>query len=133
MLLGIGTDLMHLARLRALLARRAPQHLAARILSAPELVEWTDPHAERDTKAVERYLSLRWTAKEAAYKALYPRYKPTWKDLVVTKRDKKPRLDFSPAFVAKQSHDAGLDKVKMHLSVSHDGDFMVAHVVVEAE
>jgi phosphopantetheinyl transferase (holo-ACP synthase) len=45
--------------------------------------------------------------------------------------DKKPRLDFSTAFIAKQSRDAGLDKVKLHLSVSHDGDLMIAYVVAE--
>ena len=81
-------------------------------------------------------LSLaRWTAKEAAYKALYPVVKPTWKDLVVRKLEKKPILEFSPSFLSnsslQHSFDGSLDQLKMHLSVSHDGDLMVAYVVVE--
>ena len=77
----------------------------------------------------------RWTAKEAAYKALYPHVKPTWKDLVVRKLEKKPILEFSPSFLSnsslQHSFDGSLDQLKIHLSVSHDGDMMVAYVVVE--
>ncbi|GAA5950574.1 hypothetical protein JCM3765_000535 [Sporobolomyces pararoseus] len=130
MLLGIGVDLLHLPRLRALLNRRTPHQLGSRILSQPELDDFqTGALAEDRTKA-ENYLALRWTAKEAAYKALYPHYRLTWKDLIVAKRDKKPQLNFSQQFLLQ---NRSLDDIKMHLSVSHDGDMMVAYVVVEKE
>ncbi|GAA5833255.1 hypothetical protein JCM3766R1_005453 [Sporobolomyces carnicolor] len=129
MIAGIGVDLLHLARLRALLTRRGPHQLASRILSQPELLEWDQRREARSRSEIERFLALRWTAKEAAYKALYPRYELTWKDLVVSKRDKKPRLDFSPTFADKLGENAG--DVRLHLSVSHDADLMVAYVVAE--
>jgi holo-[acyl-carrier protein] synthase len=80
----------------------------------------------------------RWAAKEAAYKALYPHFRPVWKDLEVRKVDKKPFLAFSPAFLAQSDAGEGegavkKDGVKMHLSVSHDAGMMVAYVVVETK
>ncbi|KAI9609515.1 hypothetical protein H4Q26_007472 [Puccinia striiformis f. sp. tritici PST-130] len=39
---------------------------------------------------------IRWTAKEAAYKALYPLHTPTWKQLSLLKHSKKPCLLFIP-------------------------------------
>ena len=69
--------------------------------------------------------TTRWAAKEAAYKALYPRFKPTWKELVITKgSDVKPVLDYR----AKETGDCAL---RFHLSLSHDGDYTVATVLVE--
>jgi phosphopantetheinyl transferase (holo-ACP synthase) len=59
MLIGIGTDLLRLARLRALLVRREPHQLAARILSQSELAEWEKSVSGKDEKEVERYLALR--------------------------------------------------------------------------
>ncbi|GAA5909984.1 holo-ACP synthase [Sporobolomyces salmoneus] len=129
MIVGIGVDLLHLARLRSLLARRQPHQFASKILSRPELLEWEQSCLQENSVVMERYLALRWTAKEAAYKALYPHMKLTWKDLVVTKQDKKPRIDFSPAFL--ETLDTASNDLRMHLSVSHDGDMMIAYVVVE--
>ncbi|GAA5822362.1 hypothetical protein JCM5353_001584 [Sporobolomyces roseus] len=135
MILGIGVDLMCLPRLRSLLTRRTPQQFASRILSNEELQEWKEWNNGWDMKQNESYLALRWTAKEATYKALYPHVKPTWKDLVVKKPDKKPLLEFSPSFLSasnpQHSLNGALDELKMHLSVSHDGDMVVAYVVVE--
>ncbi|GAA5874169.1 hypothetical protein JCM16303_005760 [Sporobolomyces ruberrimus] len=131
MILGIGTDLLHLARLRALLARRHPHQLATRILSPTELLEWDECRNDGSNSDPEGYLALRWTAKEAAYKALYPQYKLTWKDLDVSKQDKKPHLEFSTTFLSHDKRRADLSKIKLHLSVSHDGDFMTAFVVAE--
>ena len=61
-----------------------------------------------------------WTAKEAAYKALYPHYKLRWKDMTIRKVDKKPCI--SVTF-----------PVQLHLSVSHDNDMMTAFVVAESK
>jgi holo-[acyl-carrier protein] synthase len=68
---------------------------------------------------------LRWAAKEAAYKAMYPRFRPTWKDLDVAKADGlKPSLRYCAS-------GAGKLGLRFHLSVSHDGDYTVATVLVE--
>ncbi|KWU47198.1 4'-phosphopantetheinyl transferase [Rhodotorula sp. JG-1b] len=130
MLLGVGVDLLHLTRLRAMLSRREPARLAARILSDEERAQWNDLAASPEQS--ERFLALRWTAKEAAYKALYPALVPRWSDLTVSKQGPKPILSLSTSclkFVRPPTVDP--DRVRLHLSVSHDADLMVAYVVAE--
>lgn len=61
MILGIGVDLLSLTRLRGVMARRAGDKLAARILCAEERVEW-DLLGSRGAAAVglqEQYLATR--------------------------------------------------------------------------
>ncbi|GAA5983926.1 hypothetical protein JCM10908_005977 [Rhodotorula pacifica] len=131
MLLGVGVDLLHLTRLRAIFSRRQPARLAARILSDEEHKEWKGIAASPEHS--ERFLALRWTAKEAAYKALYPAIIPRWSDLTVTKEGPKPILSlatYASTLVRPPTIDPAL--VRLHLSVSHDADLMVAYVVAEA-
>lgn len=68
----------------------------------------------------------RWAVKEAAYKALYPAAKPTWKELTYrslgSKPGPKPSLIYMPS-----STKIG----RIHVSVSHDGDYVLAQVLVE--
>lgn len=71
-----------------------------------------------------KFLAVRWAVKEAAYKALSPLYKPTWKHLTVSKVPGgrgKPSITFE-----------GFVEVKLHVSVSHDGEYTVANVLAEA-
>ncbi|GAA6040212.1 hypothetical protein JCM8097_004186 [Rhodosporidiobolus ruineniae] len=133
MLIGVGVDLLHLARFRSLLARRNPQRLAARICSPWEFEQWNG--IQTGAQARESYLATRWAAKEAAYKALYPAFRATWKDLEIRKVDKKPFLVFSPSFVPPSSScsvpQLRPEDVNMHLSISHDADMLIAYVVAE--
>jgi holo-[acyl-carrier protein] synthase len=65
--------------------------------------------------------------KEAAYKALHPHRKTTWKDVEIVKTKQtgtRPLLQWTEA--------SGTDStVKMHLSVSHDGDYVASTVIAE--
>ncbi|GAA5919627.1 hypothetical protein JCM1841_001091 [Sporobolomyces salmonicolor] len=135
MIAGVGVDLLHLPRLRALIARRGAALLARRILSVPEFAEWNERQLVNEQEKGERYLALRWTAKEAAYKALYPIYKATWKDLQIWKEEgSKPVLAFSPtaSLSSEEAPDGRLlqDQLNMHLSISHDADLMIAYVCI---
>lgn len=96
------------------------------------------PSVRRETEILSReqdahaFARCRWTAKEAAYKALYPALVPRWADLTVSKQGPKPTLSWStsaPNFVRPPTVDP--DRVRLHLSVSHDADLMVAYVVAE--
>lgn len=177
-ILGIGVDILHLPRLLQLVQRRArtslPSHtnsnpeepriteragldkLAKRILSNSERREYDliarSLSAADDLTQLQSYLANRWSAKEAAYKALYPKYLVSWKDLCMHKpestsnigpidvvdlsqleaqgfRTKKPELAFSDEWKSKHP---GVDKLpKLHLSLSHDGDYVVANVLAE--
>lgn len=137
-IIGIGIDVVHTPRIASLVARRTPTKLANRILSPSELRKWETlsppissvlvPTAGSGSDPVVaekwfRFLTVRWAIKEAAYKALFPLYKPTWKDLTVSKPPAdggKPSLTFE-----------GSAKVKLHVSVSHDGEYTVANVLAE--
>ena len=132
-IIGVGIDIVHIPRIASLVTRRTPTRLATRILSPSEHCEWETfsppvSTAERDLDAIMaekwfRFLTVRWAIKEAAYKALSPLYKPTWKDLTVYKAPEhggKPSLAFE-----------NYAKVKLHASVSHDGEYTVANVLAE--
>ena len=64
--------------------------------------------------------------KEAAYKALYP-LKATWKELTYTMFD--PQTGSKPALVC---HPSGGQRPSLHVSVSHDVEYILAYVVAEA-
>ncbi|KAF9226505.1 4'-phosphopantetheinyl transferase [Gyrodon lividus] len=134
---GIGVDLLHVPRMVALIERRGPARLASRILSPSELGDFRrlrpdklDAKGQRaPIEAATRFLSVRWAVKEAAYKALYP-LKPTWKDLIYTTFD--IQTGSKPALVLH--HNAGIVSSplpRLHVSVSHDGEYIIANVVAE--
>lgn len=129
MIIGVGLDILYLPRLIALVKRRGVNGLARRILTQDE-VDAFEATADVDGAqgAMVRYLAVRWTAKEAAYKALHAHRETTWKDVEIVKREQtgtRPLLqwtDPSPADAA----------VKLHLSVSHDGEYVASTVIAES-
>ncbi|KAI6110479.1 4'-phosphopantetheinyl transferase [Pisolithus croceorrhizus] len=137
---GIGIDILHVPRLATLIKRRGLSKLASRILSPIELDAFHSltsrrsenkkalPANERDPmEPVVRFLGVRWAVKEAAYKALYP-LRPTWKELTYTSFDTKNGL--KPALVyTSPSPDA--TPGRLHVSASHDGEYIVASVLAE--
>ncbi|KAM0752856.1 4'-phosphopantetheinyl transferase [Meredithblackwellia eburnea MCA 4105] len=157
-ILGIGTDIVFLPRIRAVVHRRGVDKLAKRILSSREQQDWKQ-RRQQDTKSGPsesdiRFLAVRWAAKEAAYKAFYPARKLSWKDISVSKDSGvKPSLvvvvDASgsvdppltppspPPFLdAGLAHSAGSlyatpRDLHPHLSISHDGEYVIAYVVLE--
>ncbi|KAI9220335.1 4'-phosphopantetheinyl transferase superfamily [Blastocladiella britannica] len=124
-LLGIGVDLLDTRRIARIASDpKRSRALARRILSAQEQA-WMEPLLYSDLAAGSRFLALRWAAKEAVFKACFPQVYLEWKDVQVVKDPSpKPHLKFV-------NPDHG--HLHAHLSISHDGDFMVAMVVVETE
>ena len=137
-IIGVGIDIVHVPRIVSLVARRSPAKFASRILSPSEFSQWeslSPPVTSTSRTTVTpidsnpigtewvRFLAVRWAIKEAAYKALYPNYNPTWKELSVSKEPGhggKPRLGFGK-----------FENVRFHVSVSHDGEYAVANVLAE--
>ncbi|KAE8250584.1 hypothetical protein A4X13_0g4589 [Tilletia indica] len=91
-----------------------------------------------------RWLGTRWAAKEAAYKAMYPHCQLRWSDIEVHKSvlqettnkeqssGPKPSLRFSKSF--DPSPQGALQTLPtLHLSLSHDGDYVLAFVVAESQ
>lgn len=144
-ILGIGVDLVNIPRITALLSRRDPQRFASRILSPDELALWHSMPLNRRvqflavryvpsnfTRFSTHFSTYRWGVKEAAYKAMFPVARPTWKDLTYhgakvadNGQWRKPSLTYRPP--ASSIPVIG----QIHVSVSHDGDYVYASVLVE--
>jgi holo-[acyl-carrier protein] synthase len=70
--------------------------------------------------------------KEAAYKAMYPYARATWKELSYTglTATSKPRVEYLPS---APSPDREENKIgRLHVSVSHDGEYVYASVLAES-
>ncbi|KAG2369869.1 4'-phosphopantetheinyl transferase [Suillus spraguei] len=131
-ILGIGVDILHLPRLISLLSRRGTKAFATRILSSQELQTFqllAERHGEVKTGRTAQFLGVRWAVKEAVYKALYP-IRPAWKEVTYLSFNgvtgEKPTLVYRPIH-----HDVG-PAIKLHVSVSHDGDYVYAQVIAES-
>ncbi|KAG1874503.1 4'-phosphopantetheinyl transferase superfamily [Suillus subalutaceus] len=131
-ILGIGVDILYLPRLINLLNRRGSEAFATKILSSQELRTFqllAEQHGEDKTAKITQFLGVRWAVKEAAYKALYP-IRPTWKE--VTYSSFNGATGVKPTLVYRPVHDDVGPANKLHVSVSHDGDYVYAQVIMES-
>lgn len=71
----------------------------------------------------------RWAVKEAAYKALYP-IRPTWKEITYSPFNSAIRA--KPTLIYRPLRDAVTPANTLHVSVSHDGDYIFAQVIAES-
>jgi holo-[acyl-carrier protein] synthase len=114
-IVGIGTDLVEVARLGVALER------------TPTLRDrlFTPTEAELPLES----LAARFAAKEALAKALGAPEGLAWRDAeVVVEPNGRPRLQLSGSLAAA-AEAAGVERV--HLSLSHDGGFASGFVVLE--
>lgn len=126
MIIGIGTDIVNVARIEAASARHGAA-FAARILSAQELAEYaTQAHPAR-------FLSKRFAAKEAFSKATgHGLRHPVSLHNITVGHDElgKPTLIFDAELSEFLS---GLGVMRHHLSLSDERDTAVAFVILEGE
>ncbi len=126
MILGIGTDIVTVARIEAASARHGAA-FAARILSADELAEYaTQAHPAR-------FLSKRFAAKEAFAKATgHGLRHPVSLQRITVSHDElgKPIFVFDTELAA---HLQRLGILRHHLSISDERDTAVAFVILEGE
>lgn len=129
-IVGIGADLVALGRIATLMGKhegRGASLLARRVLSPQEHLEMhakVKDEARTPAEDVQtRYIAVRWAAKEAVYKAVFPRLDLTWKDIsVVAGPGGKP----TATILAEGGQD-----VAVHLSVTHDAGLVLASAVAE--
>ncbi len=132
MIAGVGTDIVQIERIRKL--RPAA---VTRILTPAE-EEYCRRHA-----AVDERIAGRFAAKEAILKALGTGLGDgaNWRDIEILPDDKgAPRARFHGAMsekisglAAHASSQAGAPQhtTHCHLSISHQGDYAIAYVVLE--
>lgn len=78
----------------------------------------------------------RFAVKEAAYKALYPTVRPTWKELSFMSYGElfpgsKPQLTYE-SLNTTEGELGKIDRLRLHVSVSHDGEYIAATVLAES-
>ncbi|RUO22510.1 holo-ACP synthase [Aliidiomarina iranensis] len=123
-IVGIGTDIVEIARIRSALERQPG--LAKRLLSAKELAVFAV------AKEPERFLAKRFAAKEAALKALGTGLQSgmSWHHIEVEHTDLgQPLLRFT---AAAQARAAALAVSDQHISLSDEAHYAQAMVVLES-
>ena len=126
MILGIGTDIVALARIASLHVRYG-ERFAQRILSSIEMAEFAS-HAYP-----ARLLMKRFAAKEALAKAVGSglRHPVSMTQMTVMHDDLgKPGFVFAAELAA---HFAQLGVTRHHLSISDEREIAVAFVILEGE
>ncbi|KZT26881.1 hypothetical protein NEOLEDRAFT_1131349 [Neolentinus lepideus HHB14362 ss-1] len=155
-ILGIGVDIVKMSRIASVVIRRGERTLAYRILShreaqnfqrlaqdvfstpgeheqetlhdALQLEEWLTKDSRWHRRI--RYLGVRWAVKEAAFKAMNAVVRPAWKELTYESvgdwGNGPPRLLYQP-----EEEENAKRIGKLFVSVSHDGDYVMAQVLAE--
>ncbi len=123
--LGLGTDIVAVARLRALLERHGDRFLA-RCFQEREQAQLR----ERKGGALAAAVAGHWGAKEAFLKALGGSIAHIpYRDIVVLNDDTgAPRLAVSDEAARTLQERGGR---RLHVTISHERDFAVATVLIE--
>lgn len=121
MIIGLGIDLVEIARIAGLLARW-PERFTARVFTPEELAAC----ANRSSRAAA--LAARFAAKEAFAKALGTGIDKnfSWQDFAVYNDSNGRPLPYLSARLA-----ARLQNVSVHVSLSHAEHYATAVVVLE--
>jgi holo-[acyl-carrier protein] synthase len=126
MIVGVGTDLVSVARLAEVVARQGDRFLD-RVLAPEERASWP---ALPEGQA--RFLARRWAAKEAFAKAYGTGIRgEVALNAIIVGHDAlgKPVLAYSHE-LANRMLERGL---RAHLSISDEHDYALAFVVIEQE
>lgn len=126
MIVGMGTDIVELARIEATIARLGDA-FAKRILDEHELVIY------QESKRSLQYLAKRFAIKEAAAKALGTGVGRgvSWQHMHTSSTEfGAPCLSFSGGAEARF---LSLGGVHCHLSVSDEQHYAVANVILESD
>ncbi len=126
MILGVGVDIVAVARIRAALEKpRTGQRFRARVFTADEVAYCSRRHHTYDSYAA------RFAAKEATMKALGRGFGEglAWREIEVARGTGSPTVRLSGGALARAE---ALGVRRIHLSLSHAAGLAVAYVIAEA-
>jgi holo-[acyl-carrier protein] synthase len=126
MIVGIGTDVVSIARIQGVLDRHG-ERFVNRVLTPDERARYAK------TKGKASHLAKRWAAKEAFAKAIGTGIHPpfTWQSITVGRDSRgKPLVIPSPEMAA---HLEKMGVVSSHVSLTDDAGVAVAFVVLEGQ
>lgn len=122
-IIGIGTDIVSIRRIEAVLSRHAD--FAQRVLTPSELERF----AQHPKPAA--FLAKRWAAKEAVAKALGTGIgKVSFQHMLISNlASGQPVVELSAAAEVQAAH---LGAAHVHLSMSDEQDYAIAYVVLSS-
>ncbi|KAF0703455.1 hypothetical protein AaE_015366 [Aphanomyces astaci] len=143
-IVGIGVDVVRSGRLRRTFDKHGERFLR-RYLHPQEIEQF---RSIKDSLAQTQFLANRWAVKEATYKA-FKAWRIPFPDILLDKqRSVQPLRPHkghllplhlatirTPVLVFDGSAHhlaAALQVTATHVSLSHDGDYTIAHVVLES-
>lgn len=124
MILGMGTDIVEISRIRKLLRKNSSEFLS-RVYTEKELRE------SGSKKNSAEYLAGRWAVKEALSKALGCGIGAdcNWKDISTTNDPKgAPKIHLA-GLALKTAKGKGTKKI--HVSISHEKNYACSTVILE--
>ena len=126
MIVGIGTDVVSIARIQGVLDRHG-ERFVNRVLTPEERTRFDK------TKAKASHLAKRWAAKEAFSKAIGTGiHAPfTWQSISVGRDPKGKPLVIPSAAMAVHLKEMGV--VSSHVSLTDDAGVAIAFVVLEGD
>ena len=126
MILGIGTDIISVARLQKVFDRSAEMAFKERVFTPLE-----QEYCNRMANATPSY-AARWALKEAFYKALPEDLQPlsSWKSIELKREEgRKPEVVIIDGKLMEALSTLG--DVIIHHSISHEKEFCIAMVTLE--
>lgn len=130
MIVGIGTDIVQIARIQTSCERHGSAFVQ-KILGADEYQEY-QRRAAKSTLRATRYLASRFAAKEAFSKAMGCGFRApmSWHGLQVLNDELgKPVIQLAPLLAAWMTER----KLQAHISLSDEQDYALAFVIFERD
>lgn len=124
MIFGIGVDLVDVGRIEAIIFRWQDKFLR-RVFTEREI------HYCNNKKNPAQRFATRYAAKEAFIKALFPKGQlgVSMMDIEIDQKEGRP---FVNVYGKVKEYVGQMGIKKIHLMVSHDGNYGIANVVLES-
>ena len=125
MIIGMGVDLVDVSRIESIIFRWHERFLK-RIFTDTEI-----KYCNNKKNPAQRF-ATRFAAKEAFIKALYPKQQEgvRFQDIEIDQEAGRPVINLYGK-VKQTADESGVRKV--HVMLSHDGDYGIANVILEGE
>lgn len=125
MIIGMGVDLVDVSRIESIIFRWQERFLK-RIFTDTEI-----RYCNNKKNPAQRF-ATRFAAKEAFIKALYPKQQEgvRFQDIEIDQEAGRPVINLY-GNVKQAADESGVKKV--HVMLSHDGDYGIANVILEGE
>eukprot|EP00127_Corallochytrium_limacisporum_P002862 Clim_evm41s142 gene=Clim_evmTU41s142 len=127
----IGTDIAHISRFRKILLSKHEDKFCKRILSEAEISVYKDRYKRHGPEAAAVFFAGRWAMKEALTKAFAAKQWLQWTHInTVHENHKDGSMPVVTLTGPYKQYAQELDAQEFQVSISHDGDYAIAMVMI---